>query len=338
MIGADVTYILCAYNHAAYVRDALESAFRQNYQGRIQFVLADDGSSDGTADMMDLMARARPELWVENVSSVCNRGLIYNLNRAIAVAKGDYIVFQSCDDVAHPDRVAKFVKCFEDRPSVQVCFFDVRLIDEKANVLADAYKGPAYLKNATPVRSDIVSFPYLVGANEAVRKTLFERFGVFEDGLGAAEDHQLSVLGQLGGGVAFVPETTLDYRSHSSNWSGAGFSRKEIYSYEKWLKAKRLGVAAAKADLQIVLRTPSRLYCPPERYASLLLDAEFNLDKIQAEYLACESTLFDGFYGLLIKSLYRGKLSLPMALLNLMIRWFGPRALAAVVWAKFRNR
>ena len=47
-----VTIICIAYNHADFIREALESVFRQTYDN-IELIVLDDGSSDQSVEVIE---------------------------------------------------------------------------------------------------------------------------------------------------------------------------------------------------------------------------------------------------------------------------------------------
>ena len=134
-----VTYILTAYNHARFAEQALASAFNQDYPGRIEYVIVDDGSKDETAAIIKACALRRPDREILDLSDGINRGLVANINKAIRQSNGEIIFTQSCDDMAHPNRISAFVRHYLAHPQIKACYGGVRKIDEHGVLAGGVY-------------------------------------------------------------------------------------------------------------------------------------------------------------------------------------------------------
>ncbi len=79
-----VSIITAAYNHVRFIRQSIESAQSQTYKD-FEHIVVDDGSSDGTADILksfgDRITYIRQE----------NRGAHAAINRGIRESSGEYI-------------------------------------------------------------------------------------------------------------------------------------------------------------------------------------------------------------------------------------------------------
>ena len=51
-----ISIILTGHNEESCIRDAIRSVFGQDYEGPVEIILSDDGSSDGTFAVMQEMA------------------------------------------------------------------------------------------------------------------------------------------------------------------------------------------------------------------------------------------------------------------------------------------
>lgn len=97
-----VTVAMSVYNGAAYLEEAIRSIRVQTF-GDFEFVIVDDGSTDGSAEILRAHAAADHRL---RIVTQANAGLGEALNRAIAAARGEYVARMDADDVSRPGRFA----------------------------------------------------------------------------------------------------------------------------------------------------------------------------------------------------------------------------------------
>lgn len=121
-----VTFIILGFNQTAFIDQAIDAAFAQDYPN-LQVVLSDDGSSDGTfAVMQRRVADYRGPHRVRAVRTSRNFGLVNHLLSALAVADGDLIVVAAGDDVSLPHRVGTLAAHWvAHRPAVLYSAFDL---------------------------------------------------------------------------------------------------------------------------------------------------------------------------------------------------------------------
>jgi glycosyltransferase involved in cell wall biosynthesis len=89
-------------------RSSLEVAVRSVLDqsvGDLEVVVADDGSTDGTTDLLDSLARQDPR--VRHVRSEVGRGAQAARNAGIQAAAGQWIAFLDSDDEYLPDSLAR---------------------------------------------------------------------------------------------------------------------------------------------------------------------------------------------------------------------------------------
>lgn len=96
-----VSVIMPAYNHERFVRAAIESVWDQTYRNT-ELIVLDDGSTDGTAAVIQSMAAHSP-IRMQFVRQE-NRGVTRTLNRGLALASGKYVGFLASDDTLYPTK------------------------------------------------------------------------------------------------------------------------------------------------------------------------------------------------------------------------------------------
>ena len=90
-----VSIVVPVYNVMQYLDACMESILNQSYH-RIEVILVDDGSTDGSGQKCDYYSRIDSRVIVLHKE---NGGLSDARNKGIALAKGDYIMFVDSDDI-----------------------------------------------------------------------------------------------------------------------------------------------------------------------------------------------------------------------------------------------
>ena len=101
-----VTYVIPSYNHARYVRQAVQSVINQTYTN-IELLIIDDGSSDESAQVIASMIKECNDRFVRfEFITQENQGLTSVLNFALSWANGKYFCGVASDDIAFPNRTS----------------------------------------------------------------------------------------------------------------------------------------------------------------------------------------------------------------------------------------
>ena len=101
--GIDVSVIIPVYNAEAYLEECLHSIlFRSNV--RIEVICVDDGSTDGSGEILRRMAEADSRI---RVCATENRGAGAARNEGLKHARGEYLAFLDADDFFEPDMLDK---------------------------------------------------------------------------------------------------------------------------------------------------------------------------------------------------------------------------------------
>lgn len=211
-----VSAILPAFDAAPYVAEAVRSALAQTHP-RLELVAVDDGSSDGTGEALDALARE----WAgEGRRMVARRqpnaGAAAARNAALALASGEILVFLDADDRWHPDMVARLVAALGD-PGATLALPRWRYIDAEGRPIGletapEGRFGRADLLGDNPVHS---------ATGVALRREAAERAGGFDPTLRACIDLDLWVraLGREGAAVV-APGARADYRRRPGQITG----------------------------------------------------------------------------------------------------------------------
>ncbi len=113
-----VSIIVPVYNVASYLSQCLDSLLGQSYKN-IEVIAINDGSRDDSWEVMQAYKKDKRFLCLTQM----NQGVSATRNRAIGLAKGEYMMFVDADDWLEQDTIEKCVKAMFES-GADVCMFD----------------------------------------------------------------------------------------------------------------------------------------------------------------------------------------------------------------------
>ena len=122
--------IVPCYNCKNSVRNCLESIIKQNYYD-FEVILVDDGSTDGTSQILDEYAFGYPFI---HAYHFINEGVSFSRRRGITLATGDYLIFVDSDDTINPNLLYELHVAMKQHGSPDMIRYQSHLVGD------DAYK------------------------------------------------------------------------------------------------------------------------------------------------------------------------------------------------------
>lgn len=211
----DVTVVIAAWNAEPFIATAIESALAQEGPA-IEVIVANDASSDGTSSLVLALAERDPRLRL--VENPVNQGPSAARNRAIAIARGDWIAVLDADDRFLPGRLARLV-AFAEAQDADLVFDLIQEADPEGHLISETAR-PAL---STPECWDLArwirdNMPGRSGLGTGYLKPLIRRAALQEHGLSYREDlrnsEDYALVAELlacGGSVWVLPEAGYLY-------------------------------------------------------------------------------------------------------------------------------
>ncbi|HEX6940542.1 MAG TPA: glycosyltransferase [Longimicrobiales bacterium] len=243
---ARVSILMPCRDAAARLPDAIASLEAQTF-GDYEVIAVDDGSRDGTFDLLFDWARRDRRVRVLHSPG---RGLVAALATGLAAARGELIARMDADDIAAPTRLERQVALLDARPDLAACGTRVRYFPD--DVVRDGARRYARWLNsliepAAVARDIFVECPIAHPALVARRSALLAAGG-YRD-LGWPEDYDLVLrLWAAGRRLANVPEVLLHWREGESRasrvdprYAPEAFRRCKVHHLRRTLLAGKVG-------------------------------------------------------------------------------------------------
>jgi glycosyltransferase involved in cell wall biosynthesis len=225
-----VTIICLCYNHEAYVVESLNSVINQLYPS-IELIIVDDCSTDSSKNII--------KTWLEKNSQIqfiineTNLGNTKSFNKALKLAKGEYIIDLAGDDILLPNCVTLQLESFKKShyKNLGVVYGNVELISENGEF--DSYYFPVNEQKKV-IENRITGDVYqsvLSGGNSIcsvsamIKKTVFDHLQGYDEKL-AYEDLDFWIRASRQYEFDFIDEPLVQKRT-VTNSLGSDFFKKK---------------------------------------------------------------------------------------------------------------
>ncbi len=179
-IKQSVSVIIPTFNRAHVLARALDSVLAQDY-GAIDIWVVDDGSTDGT---QDLLQSYQGKIQVLTQS---NKGVSAARNLGIQKSSGQFIALLDSDDAWEPDKISCQIQFFTAHPQAKICQTEETWIrnGRRVNPKVKHKKPSGYIFEPSLLLC-LVS-PSAV----MMKRSLFEDRGYFNEDFPVCEDYDL---------------------------------------------------------------------------------------------------------------------------------------------------
>jgi glycosyltransferase involved in cell wall biosynthesis len=208
-----VSVIIPAYNCDRYIQQAVNSVLNQTYTD-YEIIVVDDGSTDETAKVLQPYGDRIRYYYQENQGAAIAR------NRALRLARGEFIAFLDGDDFFLPNKLAAQVAYFDTNPALDLVQSGWRVVDQAGNVISDVE--PWHYAPDLDLAGFFLYKP-VRPSSMILRRTWCERVGGFDPSLPPTEDLDFALrLALLGCNGAWLRDIHACYRQHDSNLMSGG--------------------------------------------------------------------------------------------------------------------
>ena len=235
-----VSVVVPNYNHAAFLRDRLDSIYGQTYDA-IQVILIDDASTDGSQDILSEYRDRYPDRTKLFMNPENSGTPFRQWVTGIEQADGELICIAESDDLVELDFIEKVTPAFEDE-AVLLAYGDIQFMSAAGEVrkgVAGYHARTGYAQwNASYVKSAHEEFtgPFgiknlIVNVSGAVfrKPTLTEGFvqALYEYKI--CGDWLFYMHVSRGGRISYVQDAKAYFRQHDSNTSVQSFTKDHYY-------------------------------------------------------------------------------------------------------------
>jgi len=226
--SCSLSVIIPTYNRSSYVRDCL-LALRNCGVDDLEIIVADDGSTDDTRQVVEQTAPRAKYLWQKNTRTPATAR-----NMGFAASTGRYVAFLDCDDSWLPHAAARAVALLDRHPEVDILFAEARMGNPQQGYVSwiesagqqaffdlphrELEPGFRLLERTPFFRRMAVRNPVFIGAT-LLRREVFADSGMFNTKLCGAADWELWLRLAHRYNWGYMAEPLAIYTRHLDNMS-----------------------------------------------------------------------------------------------------------------------
>ena len=198
-----VSCVIPVWNGEKYLAEAIESVLNQTYPS-IELVIVDDGSSDGTPDVIASFKDRVTSIRQEQSGPAAAR------NTGISASKGEFVAFLDSDDIWEPAKTALQVDLLMSREDVSICLCEIQNFWSPEITVPESADSPT---GADPVSGWFAQ-------SMMIRRNAFDTVGFFDPTLRHREAMEwLRRASDAGVKVEIVKQVLVRRRLHLTNRS-----------------------------------------------------------------------------------------------------------------------
>jgi len=179
-----VSVIMPAYNASLYIKEAVDSVFKQTFDN-FELIVVNDGSSETPQMEAELASFMDRILYVKQ----SNRGSSGACNTAIRAARGRYIARLDSDDYWEPAYLEHQIRIMSADPSIDVLSPNARYFGDPL------YDGQLFLDPQLPgteiTFQAFVTERVRIFSGSTAKRDVLMKVGLFDENLGSGEDFEL---------------------------------------------------------------------------------------------------------------------------------------------------
>jgi glycosyltransferase involved in cell wall biosynthesis len=224
-----VSICIPTYNRKDYLKETLESVFAQTYKDH-EIVIVDDGSTDGTGEMIRQIDLPIRYYWQENAGDAAAR------NKLIELAQAKYITFIDSDDLLMPNALEQMMEVISREKEDVVIYGTYLRIDQNGNIYGRCRRR----LHSGYVTKYLFQDIFIHSCGSMFPKHILDADTAFDTTLKVCSDYDLWLRLSMRYEFVALADPVFKRRRHSSNLSARSFKSRltelnvlERFYYEK---------------------------------------------------------------------------------------------------------
>lgn len=266
------------YNHATFIRQALDGFMMQKTNFPFEIIIHDDASTDGTADIIREYEQKYPDIIRATYQSENQWSKGVNVLKTFVYPKiqGQYVALCEGDDYwTDENKLQKQVDYLDAHPEMSICFHPVKVVweDKSQSEYIFPTVSARFNKNVLTLE-DLLKRNFIQTNSVVYRWCLKGKEYLFPDEI-LPGDWFLHLLHAQNGKIGFLVDVMAVYRRHSGGiWCGAGvtddwFLKSAIPHLKFYQEVERQFNADKSADIEQMMRQATDVFIRHQEWDKL---------------------------------------------------------------------
>jgi len=225
-----VSVVIPMFNSSNTIYFSIESVLKQTYQGSIEIIIVNDGSTDGCEKTVEKLISENKSNRIIKLINKENGGVSTARNRGIKEASGEWIALLDSDDVWLPCKLEEQFRVIEKNP-------EISFLGTNVNNEVYPFFGKSKLLLFTLNAMQIILKWYPSTPTILAKKSLFLKAGLFDENRRQGEDCDLWLRCLMFEPI-YILNKTLVYIGHGKKpfgEKGLSADLKKMYAGEEFI-------------------------------------------------------------------------------------------------------
>jgi len=216
-----ISVVMASYKHYKWLSEAIESVLNQTYKN-IEFVIVDDCSNDGSAEIIKEYAEKDDRIKYEILDR--NVGASLATKKCFSMITGKYVAIMNSDDVWFLDKLEKQINIFNENPDLGAVFALPQFIDQDSKLLK---KQKSIFEESVEPRSKHEWLNYFFFSGNClchpsilIKKECYDKLGFYNYSFRSLPDFEFWVRLCFSYEISVLNEKLIKFRKHSFNEGG----------------------------------------------------------------------------------------------------------------------
>lgn len=242
--GDKIAIVMATYNGALYLSEQIDSILAQDH-GNWRLIVRDDGSTDGTADILRAYAARHEEKISLVTDDLGNLGPTANFSRLLEIVDAPYVALCDQDDVWLPDKLSKSLARMQALEAIHgtdtptSVFTDLVVVDRGLNTISESFWSYQTIDPATADRlSRVLVTNVATGCTMLINESLLRLVRPIPPAA-YMHDWWIALCACAVGHLVPVREPLVKYRKHERNIIGPRRQILRAFDYLRYFRRNR---------------------------------------------------------------------------------------------------
>ncbi|MEK5040740.1 glycosyltransferase family 2 protein [Sporosarcina sp. FSL K6-3457] len=233
--------VMTTYNDSEYLIESIQSVLNQTFID-FEFIIVNDGSTDKTIDIINSFDDPR----IIIINNLKNMGTSYSSNRAIEIARGEYIFRADSDDINYPNRFETQIQFMEGNKNIDICGSWADRLYDSGEI--DLWSYPS---THNEILVGQLFYPNVIHPTLIIRRKVFLEHDItYDERISLTEDYNLFVRLIPKVNYHNIPECLIKYRKRKGSLSFDNNKNKPYLNRARLIALSKLEIFPTEKELE----------------------------------------------------------------------------------------